>query len=144
MTKRERFGEDRRRAVFDRTRGRCHICGKKLCFSNYGCRDGRAGWHVDHSVPIAAGGSNHGNNLLAACIACNQDKSTYTSRTARRWNGRSRAPLSPSRYQQKKAENAIGVGAIGAGIGALIGGPPGALIGGLLGAALGHDEDPDE
>lgn len=27
---------------------------------------------VDHIVPIAAGGTNHRNNLTASCIRCNQ------------------------------------------------------------------------
>lgn len=144
MSRRERFNEERRRAIFDRTRGKCHLCHKKLCFSNYGVRGARGCWHVEHSIAIAHGGSNHGNNLKPACISCNLDKSTVTSRTARGWNGRRRAPLSPTCCQAKKTNNAVGVGVIGASIGGLIAGPPGALVGCIVGAAIGHDIDPDE
>lgn len=144
MSRRERLSEERRRAIFDRGRRKCHLCHKKLCFNNHGVRGARGCWHVDHSVAIANGGSNHGNNLKPVCISCNLDKSTVTSRTARRWNDRRRAPLSPARYEAEKTKNAVGIGVIGAGIGALIAGPPGALIGSIVGAAIGHDIDPDE
>lgn len=144
MSNRRRFTDDELEAIFDRTRGKCHICHARLAFKNYSQRGTRGAWHVDHSVPLAKGGTNHGNNLFAACVSCNCDKSTATSRTARARSGRKRAPMSSSRYAAARADRVVGGGAIGAGIGAMIGGPPGALIGGLIGAALGSDVDPDE
>lgn len=144
MSNRRRFTDDELEAIFDRTRGKCHICHRLLAFKNYGQRGSRGAWHVDHSVPLAKGGTNHGNNLYAACIGCNCDKSTATSRTARGRNGRQRAPMSPERHAAARTNNVVGGGALGAGIGALIGGPPGALLGGLIGVALGSDADPDE
>jgi len=72
--------------IYEKTEGHCHICGKKLSFSNYH-RLGRTGaWEVDHSVPVAKGGTDHLNNLFPACIACNREKGTVTSRTARNWH----------------------------------------------------------
>jgi 5-methylcytosine-specific restriction endonuclease McrA len=34
----------------------------------------RGVWEVEHSVARAKCGSNHGNNLYAACITCNRSK----------------------------------------------------------------------
>jgi HNH endonuclease len=143
MDRRERYHEARRRDIFERTRGKCHLCYKQLCFNSYGSLGDRGAWHVDHSVPIARGGTNHLNNLLAACITCNLDKSITSSRTARSWNGRQRAPLSATRYNEAKAYNALGAGAFGAIIGGMIGGPAGAALVGVFGALLGHDAEPD-
>ncbi len=46
-------------------RERCAICRLKL-----GTK-----YHVDHIVPLAAGGSNERRNLQIACIPCNKSKS---------------------------------------------------------------------
>ena len=143
MARREPISSSRRRDIFERTRGKCHICHKQLSFSNYGRYGDRGAWHVDHSVAIARGGTNHGNNLKAACIPCNLDKSTAIARTARAWNGRRRAPLSAARYEATKSRNALAGAATGAGVGALLGGPALALLFGMLGWAIGDDVDPD-
>jgi 5-methylcytosine-specific restriction endonuclease McrA len=144
MSKRRRYSEAQRRLIYDRTRGKCHICHIKLAFRNYGQCEARGAWHVEHSIPVANGGTDHGNNLFAACIPCNLDKSTATSRTARSWNGQQRAPLSKSRHEVARTNNRITVGMIGAGLGAVFGGPSGAFIGGLLGTAIGEGMDPDD
>jgi len=144
MARRQPIKVNRRRDVFERTRGKCHICHKQLSFWNYGRYGGRGAWHVDHSVAIARGGTNHGNNLKAACIPCNLDKSTTTTRTARAWNGRRRAPLSAARYEAKKSENAWAGAATGVGLGAMLGGPGLAFVFGVLGWAIGDGVDPDE
>ena len=144
MSRRPRFKDDDLDGIFDRTRGKCHICHGRLAFRNYGQRGTRGAWHVDHSVPLARGGTDHRNNLYAACIACNEDKSTATSRTARARNSRTRAPMSSARYAAAQVNSVVCGSAMGAGLGALIGGPAGAVWGGLIGAALGSDEDPDQ
>lgn len=144
MEKRRPFSSQEKRAIFDRSSGKCHVCHKQLCFSNHGLHGARGAWHVDHCVPIAKGGTNHGNNLRAACICCNLDKSTVTARTARRWNGTTRAPLSKKQREEAQMANAIGVGVIGATVGGFIAGPVGVFVGGAIGAALGSDSDPDE
>jgi 5-methylcytosine-specific restriction endonuclease McrA len=144
MVKRQRFTDDRLQWTFDRTRGKCHVCHGSLVFGNYGRRGRRGAWHVEHSVAIAKGGTHHGNNLYAAHITCNGDKSTVTSRTARRWNGKRRAPLSAARYAEAKRNTVVGAGAVGLGVGAMILGVPGAIIGTIIGAAFGSSIDPDE
>jgi len=131
------------RRIYDRASGYCHLCQKKLAFSNYG-RPGRKGaWHVEHSVLRANGGTDHLNNLLPACIERNLEKTTVTSRTARSWYGRTRAPLSRDKRLSAKRSNAL-VGGIAGGLLGLVAGPLGSLIGVAIGAKLGYDKNPDK
>lgn len=132
------------RRIFDRTDGRCHLCGKRLCFNNYGRFGRRAAWEVEHSVARASGGSDHLNNLFAACITCNREKGTLTTRTARGHNGRSAAPLSVDRKRKIRNGNTAAGVSIGVLVGGFVGGPPGAVLGALVGGGIGHSIDPDE
>jgi 5-methylcytosine-specific restriction endonuclease McrA len=128
--------------IYDRTGGYCHLCGKKLSFTNYG-RAGRKGaWQVEHSVPRAKGGTDHGNNLFAACIDCNLDKSDSTTRTARSWHGRTGAPLSREKRKKGRTSNALAGGILGGLLGAALG-PWTAAIGAGIGAKIGHGVKPD-
>lgn len=136
------FDFERRGRIFGRTNGCCHICGKSLAFENYGKLGSKGAWQVEHSRPRATGGTDHLNNLFAACIPCNNAKGTVTSRSARAWNGRKRAPLSAERRQAAKSENAA-AGAFVGGLLGLVAGPVGALAGALLGGALGEETDPE-
>ncbi len=122
--------------IFNKTDGRCHICRKNLAFSNYGDYSFRGAWHIDHSVPKSQGGSDRLTNLLPACIPCNLEKGTRSTRTARRWHGQTRAPLSFERKQEKQTINILLCCVAGLGIGKLIGGPW-AIIGGISGLTLG-------
>jgi|SRR5882724_7087495 len=130
------------RHIYDRTSGYCHICGKKLSFTNYGGSGSKGAWHVEHSIPRARGGTDHGNNLYAACIACNLEKETFTTKTARRWNGRSRAPLSREQRKTVRTTNTVTGGVLGGIAGALFG-PLGAAIGAGIGAKIGRSIKPD-
>jgi 5-methylcytosine-specific restriction endonuclease McrA len=131
------------RRIYDRTTGKCHICCKKLAFTNYGQCDARGGWEVEHSVPKAKGGSDRLSNLYAAHTSCNRSKQHGSTRTARAGHGRTRAPLSVVKRRVAKAENTtIGAG-IGAAVGVAIAGPVGAWIGGGIGAYLGNSSNPD-
>jgi hypothetical protein len=56
----------RRRAIFERSHGRCHYCDAALTL------DGK--WHVEHQLPRALGGDDTGLNLVAACVRCNLRK----------------------------------------------------------------------
>lgn len=98
---------------------------------------------MEHSRPRARGGTDHGNNLYAACIGCNLKKSTVSTRTARGWHGRRRAPLSRERRIEAKRSAAVAWGTLGAAVGALAG-PWGLLAGALIGAKLGHETDPND
>ena len=104
----------------------------------------RGAWEVEHSVPRANGGTNHGNNLYGAHINCNRRKGTVTSRTARGWHGRTRAPLSASARERKVTENTITGGVCGGLFGLLAGNPPLALTLAVVGSVVGANVDPDE
>lgn len=129
--------------IFDRTDGHCHLCGKKLSFTNYGRFGCRGAWEVEHSMARCNGGTDHGKNLYAACIECNREKGSVTTRTARGWNGRTKAPLSRQRKDQIRKANRLGCGAIGALTGAAVGGPAGFLFGTILGVLVGDGIKPE-
>lgn len=135
------YDDQRLCAIYDRTNGYCHICHRKLSLKNYGAIGERAAWEVEHSRPRVRGGTDHGNNLYPACIACNRSKSDYSTRTARGWNGTTRAPLSKEKKKKIKSENTVTGGVIGGIIG-LVGGPVGVAIGASIGAAFGRSIKP--
>lgn len=130
------------RQIFDRTEGKCHICRKKLTFRNYGDAAARASWEVEHSVPRSQGGTDHGNNLFPACIACNRSKGNSATRTVRAKHGFRRAPYSAS----EREENAQLGGVIGALIGLVVFPPhlrlAAIIIAGGIGAVMGHKTEP--
>lgn len=143
MTKRRRFSDEELNRIYDRTNGKCHLCHRRLAFRNYGACSKLGAWHVEHSRPLARGGTNQWHNLYCACVACNLQKGTLSTRTARAWAGTSRAPLSRQQHARAKEKAALVGGVLGAGVGAALGGRHGAFFGAVLGALIGHSKDPD-
>lgn len=137
-----RFANDQRNNVYDRTSGKCHLCGRKLSFHNYGLFGARGAWEVEHSNPKSRGGTNRLNNLYPACISCNRAKNNRSTRSARAVYGKRKAPLSVGARRKAKVQNAVVAGILGAVAGSIFG-PGGAILGGALGAGLGHNQDPD-
>ena len=127
--------------IYDRTSGYCHICHRKMSFTNYARPGQKGAWEIEHSVPRSRGGTDHGNNLFGAHITCNREKSDYTTQTARRWHGITRAPLSRDQKKKAQASNTAG-GALIGGLVGLIAGPEGAVLGSLIGAAIGNSIKP--
>ena len=78
--------------IFDRTGGRCHLCHGDLYFDDYAAPAVLDGWEVEHSRPRARGGTDHPNNLYAACVSCNRSKGTRSSAAFRRELGLSGPP----------------------------------------------------
>ena len=78
--------QERLKAIYDRTSGYCHLCGKKLAFTNYGRFGKRGAWEIEHSLARMNGGTDRLCSLYGACISCNQQKQHFTMRTARGWN----------------------------------------------------------
>jgi HNH endonuclease len=137
------FTKKELRKIYDRANGKCHICHKKLAFTNYGLMYLKGAWEVEHSNPKSLGGTNRLNNLYPACISCNRSKNNKSTRYARAKHGKTRAPLSKDKRKIAKRDGAITGGIIGGLIGS-IGGPWGVAVGATIGAKLGHDKDPDE
>ncbi len=129
--------------IYDKTDGYCHICHKKLSFSNYANPCAKGAWEIDHSRARAMGGTGHLNNLFPACIQCNRSKGIATSSAARSWFGRKRVPLSKEKKIKIRRSNAIGTGLFGAGIGYVILGPLGAAVFGIIGTKVGYDLNPN-
>jgi len=131
-----------RERIFNKTNGRCHLCRRTLSFNKYGDVRGRGAWEVEHSVPRARGGTDHLNNLYAACVPCNRRKGTATTRVARAKYGFRRAPFS----REQKATNALKWGVLGS-FSAFFAPPPlqlaAALVGAVCGAIVGHTMEPD-
>lgn len=48
-------------ALFEQQEGSCYYCGVSL----------EGGYHIDHYLPLALGGSNWPSNLVLACEPCN-------------------------------------------------------------------------
>lgn len=129
--------------IYQRTDGRCHICGKKLSRVNYAAPGRKGAWEVEHSLPRARGGTDHQNNLAPACISCNRRKGARTSKSARARHGKSRMPLSRDAKRRIRRSNALIGGGTGVVIGGAIGGPVGALLGGIAGVVLGERHPPE-
>lgn len=137
------FNSEQLDRIYERSSGYCHICHKKLARRNYGSAGKRGAWEVEHSNPRAHGGTDRLNNLYPACIPCNRSKGASSTKSARAKNGKARAPLSPGKRSRAKLMNGLGVGVLGAALGAIFG-PVGMYVGGALGAHIGHRQNPDK
>lgn len=137
-----RLDAKRRRAIYDRTSGFCHLCWKKLSLRNYNTQGARGAWHVDHSVPQAKGGTHRLNNLFAACIDCNNQKAIRSSRAFRRNNGLTKAPMSLNARKAAKQDNAVLGLVLGAALGS-VAGPWGAAVGAGLASRWAYSQNPD-
>jgi 5-methylcytosine-specific restriction endonuclease McrA len=127
--------------IYAKTDGYCHVCHKKLSFCNYGVYGTKGAWQIDHSKAKANGGSDHLNNLYAACIKCNSDKGVISARLARAQKGKRRAPYSKLRKQELRDDNTA-AGIIIGGIAGSVLGPAGTLIGSLIGGIVGDESSP--
>ena len=62
------------RSIYNKTKGHCAYCGKKLSFINYANYEHRLVWEIDHSIAKAKGGTNYFRNLQPSCVPCNRTK----------------------------------------------------------------------
>ena len=138
------YDDDRLDSIYDKTQGKCHICGKKLARKNYGRTDERGAWEVEHSNPRASGGTDRLNNLYVACVAGHRAKQDGSTRTARAQHGRTRAPLSASTERRARWGSAIGWGLVARLVGGAVLGPAGGWFVALLAGAVAFEHDPDK
>jgi len=69
FAKRKSISKYVREGVWNKSQGRCHICGKRLRKNAKMGDYGR--WHVGHIKAHARGGSQKIGNLLPTCRDCN-------------------------------------------------------------------------
>ena len=69
-----------RRAIYERDRWTCQICGRALAPT--ASQNDPASPTIDHIIPRSAGGSSEPDNLQATCRPCNSGKRDYTGRAA--------------------------------------------------------------
>lgn len=133
---------ERLNKIYDKTSGKCHLCHKKLAFTNYGLAGAKGAWEIEHSKPKSLGGTNHLNNLFPACISCNRQKSNGTNYSVQKKHSVRNAPLSVSARRKAEAANVAKGVLVGAAIGRMLG-PAGVIAGGIIGGVLGYDSDVD-
>ena len=131
------FSYDDLNDFYEKTDGRCHVCRKRLAFTNYGLVGERGAWEVDHSRARARGGTHHFRNLQPACISCNRSKGARSTRSVRAFHGHRGAPLSRQGRQDERSRNVL----LGSGTAAVLGGigwgPAGVALGLIVGGLLG-------
>ena len=64
--KRKNYSDDERKIIYNKSSGRCELCGMRLSFMDI---------TLDHIIPLSMGGKDNLDNLQAACFSCNQFKS---------------------------------------------------------------------
>ena len=107
------YEDDELSTIYDSTGGYCHLCHRKVYFNNHGRHGRRGGWHVDHSKARANGGGDYFRNLRPACISCNLEKGTMSTRAIRARNGHTKAPASRAkRRSSAQFWNVLGWGAV--------------------------------
>jgi 5-methylcytosine-specific restriction endonuclease McrA len=75
MSKNRNISDAKRQAVWQKSGGNCHWCGKPMVRSEKtGSAKKSNDFTVDHVVPFAAGGSNSLDNLVGAHYSCNQER----------------------------------------------------------------------
>ena len=63
VNKRVNFDQEFRNKILGRYKNKCNICKEKI-----------DKFHIDHIMPISAGGSNDDDNLQVLCLGCHQKK----------------------------------------------------------------------
>ncbi len=135
--------KERLKKIYEKTRGKCHLCHKKLALKNYGIMKSKGAWEIEHSKPQSKGGTDHLNNLYPACIVCNRQKSNGTNYSIRSKKGVQKAPLSHKAKKSATTKNTIKGAVVGAAVGRILG-PFGALVGGAIGAIIGNEKETDK
>ncbi len=82
VTKRKSITALIKRQIWEKTGGRCHICGRVLIFDATKGEIGK--WNVDHIIPFTRGGKDNSKNFLPICKVCNRLKWHFKGRKIRK------------------------------------------------------------
>ena len=63
VNKRVSFDKEFRKSILNRYNNKCNVCKEKV-----------EEFHIDHIMPLSAGGSNDDDNLQVLCLKCHQEK----------------------------------------------------------------------
>lgn len=85
--KRKSFSPEERTQIYERSFGKCYICGRPLMKHEF---------TIDHKKPLAQNGSNQISNLYCACSMCNIMKANYD------WDDFMAQVIKIYKYQKKK------------------------------------------
>ena len=69
VVSRKTFSAERRNDVYERTHGKCALCGKFVRFDQF---------TIDHIIPLEKGGTNELDNLQCTCRCCNAMKQDFS------------------------------------------------------------------
>lgn len=72
ITKRKRITKEMKKAVWEKTGGRCWYCG--FMTVSRGIGNYREEPNIDHQQPCSRGGETRIENLVLACAQCNMEK----------------------------------------------------------------------
>lgn len=71
MVERKVFSMEMRNNVYEKTKGKCALCGKIVRFDLF---------TIDHIIPLAKGGTNDIENLQCTCKHCNAMKQDFSEK----------------------------------------------------------------
>ena len=71
IVSRKVFSQEARNDIYERTRGKCALCGKFVRFDLF---------TIDHIIPLAKGGTNDIENLQCTCKHCNAMKQDFSEK----------------------------------------------------------------
>ena len=71
MVERKVFSMEMRNNVYEKTKGKCALCGKFVRFDLF---------TIDHIIPLAKGGTNDIENLQCTCKHCNAMKQDFSEK----------------------------------------------------------------
>lgn len=69
MSIRIKFNSYQKNTVYDKYNGYCAICGMPVS---------KTKMTIGHKIPLSQGGTNAIDNLMLACLSCNQAKNNWT------------------------------------------------------------------
>lgn len=90
VVSRKIFSPEKRNDMYERTHGKCALCGKFVRFDQF---------TIDHIIPLAKGGTNELDNLQCICRCCNAMKQDFSKEEFME------KMIEVLAYQMKKKEN---------------------------------------